>query len=54
MIYNSENVVQTFVRLAQHFLPATYYFNQREIFQLKAPQEMDILSGEQMRGPKIM
>ena len=28
---NSENVAQNFVRLAEHFLPATYCFDEREI-----------------------
>ena len=46
---NSENVAQDFVRLARHFLPATFCFKEGEIFQLKALKAKEILSGKQMR-----
>ena len=47
---NAENVAQNFVR---HFLPATCCFNVR-YFPLKALKVMEILSREQMRGPRKM
>ena len=50
---NAENVAQNFVRLARHFLPATCCFNVR-YFPLKALKVMEILSREQMRGPRKM
>ena len=51
---NSENVAQNFVRLARHFLPATFVSMSVKYFQLKALKAMEILRGEQMRGPRKM
>ena len=33
---NSENSVQNSVRLARYFLPATFCFNEREIFSIQS------------------
>ena len=33
---NSENIEENFVRLARHFLPATFCFNELEIFSTQS------------------
>ena len=33
---NSENFAQNFVRLALHFFPAVFHFNEREIFSTQS------------------
>ena len=39
-----ENVAQDFVRLARHFLPATFCLNDCEMFLLEALKTVKILS----------